>query len=51
MSAFFPKAENRMKSYKITYVIPLFTPIRYLILMKMTQYFRSSNNVKYLVPS
>ena len=32
-------------------VIPLFTPIRYLILLKMAGYFLRSNNAKYAVPS
>ena len=36
---------------KKTYVISLFTPIRYLILLQMASYFSEPNNVKYLFPS
>ena len=36
---------------KKTYVIPLFTPTRYLILLYMESYFSAPNNTKYLVSS
>ena len=31
-----------------TYVVPLFTPIRHLTLLKMAGYFLMSNSTKYL---
>ena len=40
-----------LNSDKKTYVISLFTPIRYLILLQMASYFSEPNNVKYLFPS
>ena len=39
------------KKKKKTYAIPLFAPVRYLILLYMESYFSVPNNTKYIVPS